>query len=1163
MSQNYSGRLAVVLSVLIIALLAIFWPSVKAPLAVGLNFSVPFSQKVNLKPGIDIRGGTSLLYEIKSGDQAGNTNLAQEMVAILKQRVDPSGLLNLVWRPHGSSQIEIQMPFSATSGETTTAQEALDKARGDLELTNIRVADAVDAIEGKNGKTPADLDKLAAGSADRKKVLSEMAAAYAAMKAAEANLDVPGGAAAKLNYEKLQSDLADTNLSPAAVETVFSLRGSKQAQLDALTARWAGYPARAQALAAYVAAKEKLAALGRAGGSLESAADLKRALRGSGVLEFHILPRESDPDLAKSGGYAGWRDRLLKDGPRYHTGDDFKWFEVQDPDEFKGRGTVNYNDRTWLLASVKAKDSLDRQSGEWHLKNAQQRADQTGQLEVEFVFDTPGGDKFGNLTRDHVGDPMAIMLDDQVISAPNIQSAILTGTGVITGGSNGFSTEEVDYLVRMLRAGSLPAQLSEEPISERTVGSLLGEDNLRAGLLSCGLGLVVVAVFLISYYYRAGIVAFCAIILNIILILGCMVLVKGTFTLPGIAAIVLTIGTSVDANVLVFERLREEQHRGLPLRMALRNAYDRAFSAIVDSNMTTVITSVCLIAFGTEDVKGFGITLIIGILCSLFTALYVTRTVFGILIDQFGVRQLGSIPLTYPKWDKLLKPSIDWMGLAWIFYSFSAVMIVCGLGLFFHYARAGQLMDIEFASGTGVTFELKAPQQQETVRKWIEDESRKEFQKGQDALPAPSVQRVGNEGTTWEITTPNADSKAVRAAVLAALGDNLKAQRPSSFDFVGKSATDAMAGPSGSTPIIFPLTSDNLSDPQKWPGGFIPPNIKDKFGGGAAIVLRDLEPKLSPNEVKARIRHQLLQSQSQGQTQTQAASDQAAVASRPFDVVSQVAGDQPTETVVVLTADPNLPYDLGKSGAEAAEKERQAAIWRDSLVAPLWGVINDAVNHPAELQQVKNFDASVAADTQKDALVALTLSVLVIMAYIWIRFGNLKYGTATVVALLHDVLFTVAALGFAHLLANNWFGDLLRLDPFRINMTVVAGILTIMGYSMIDTIVVFDRIRENRGRYGHVSRQVINDAVNQTLSRTLLTAGTTIIMVAIMYFLGGEGIHGFTFVLLVGILVGTYSSVAIAAPILLLGREAAQDAPGAAREAARRRTLGPRTSPTA
>jgi SecD/SecF fusion protein len=171
-------------------------------------------------------------------------------------------------------------------------------------------------------------------------------------------------------------------------------------------------------------------------------------------------------------------------------------------------------------------------------------------------------------------------------------------------------------------------------------------------------------------------------------------------------------------------------------------------------------------------------------------------------------------------------------------------------------------------------------------------------------------------------------------------------------------------------------------------------------------------------------------------------------------------------------------------------------------------------------------------------MVALILSVLFIMAYIWVRFGNLKYGTATVVALLHDTLFTIAALGYAHYIpADTMIGRLLEIEPFRINMTVVAGILTIMGYSMIDTIVVFDRIRENRGKYGHLDRQVIDDAVNQTLSRTLLTCGTTTITVAFMYFIGGPGIHGFTFVLLVGILVGTYSSVAIAAPILLFHAE--------------------------
>jgi SecD/SecF fusion protein len=205
-------------------------------------------------------------------------------------------------------------------------------------------------------------------------------------------------------------------------------------------------------------------------------------------------------------------------------------------------------------------------------------------------------------------------------------------------------------------------------------------------------------------------------------------------------------------------------------------------------------------------------------------------------------------------------------------------------------------------------------------------------------------------------------------------------------------------------------------------------------------------------------------------------------------------------------------------------------------VAPMWKLASDAIDRPAQLQKVENFNAAVAGDTQKDAFMALGLSVVVIMAYIWVRFGNLKYGTATVVALLHDTIFVVAALGFAHyLVLIPGLREALLLEPFRINLVVVAGILTIMGYSMIDTIVVFDRIRENRGKYGLVNRKIINDAVNQTLSRTLLTAGTTTMTVAIMYFFGGPGIHGFTFVLLVGILVGTYSSVAIAAPILLFG----------------------------
>ncbi len=420
------------------------------------------------------------------------------------------------------------------------------------------------------------------------------------------------------------------------------------------------------------------------------------------------------------------------------------------------------------------------------------------------------------------------------------------------------------------------------------------------------------------------------------------------------------------------------------------------------------------------------------------------------------------------------------------------------------------MLDIEFASGTSVQFQLKQPMKIEDVRKLIEQRS------DVNILPSPSVVTVSTSdrpGSVYEVITPNADSNKVKDQVLHVFGDNLEATLPSKFLAHGDPVADAMK-----QSVVVPLTADLLKDPNSWPGSKTPERAGD-FVGGVAIFLRDLDPPLSVSQIRDRVTQQQLQ-----------ADTPQAVAQRDVVVLSEKSSDEPTSTAVVLTKDENLPY--------AKDKEK----WQDQLAAPMWQLVNDAVNRPAQLQQVKNFDSSVAGDARNDAFLALVMSVLAIMIYIWFRFGNLKYGTATVVALLHDTVFTIAALGFAHYLyLVPGLREALQIEPFRISLTVVAGILTIMGYSMIDTIVVFDRIRENRGKYGHVSRQVINDAINQTLSRTLLTAGTNVVTVAIMYFLGGPGIHGFTFVLLVGILVGTYSSVAIAAPILLIGNQAEQE----------------------
>jgi SecD/SecF fusion protein len=280
--------------------------------------------------------------------------------------------------------------------------------------------------------------------------------------------------------------------------------------------------------------------------------------------------------------------------------------------------------------------------------------------------------------------------------------------------------------------------------------------------------------------------------------------------------------------------------------------------------------------------------------------------------------------------------------------------------------------------------------------------------------------------------------------------------------------------------------------------------------GSVAIFLKNIEPPLTAAQISDRING--VKSSTPGSELLQ-----------QITVTSLENGNGPTHSAVVVVANKNFSYD--KNPIE----------WRARIAGPAWKAINDGIGKEANLQKVSNFDPQVAGDTQQAALFATLGSIIAIMAWIWLRFGDHKYGTATVLAMVHDTIMVVGAIGVAHWLANTIVGHALLLEAFRVNMTLVAAILTVMGYSMVDTIVVFDRIRENRGKYGVISRQLINDSVNQTLSRTLLTAGTTMMTLFVMYVWGGPAIHGFTFVLLIGILIGTYSSIAVAAPILLIG----------------------------
>ena len=1087
MPTNHFGRVTLIVAVLVFALWFIFPQG---------NIFHP-----NLKPGIDMVGGTSLLYEIEApeGGWTQATPLSEAVMEALKKRVDPDGRRNLIWRPQGNTRLEIQMPMSAGSADSKAKREAYAAAQREIEDTNVRPAEVESAVEDlKDPQRSARLKTLGMGSATREALFSKLAASYDAIGRAHAAKDAEAEAEARAQYDDLLSSITDTNLPAKTLEDALELKGSdRDARLKDLKSKAADFPRRSAAIDNFIGKYDAYSAIK---GSIDDAAGLKQLLRGSGVLEFHIL--SNDLPAAE---YEHMVQQLKTDGPLSQAGDKTKWFEVDNPDEpaFKDR-TVDYNGKHYALAYITDDKSLVNREGQprWALENATPEQ-QEGANVVGFQFDAQGANLFGNLTARNIHLPLGIVLDGKLISAPTINQQI-NGSGVISGGGQGgFSRTEQGYLISVLNAGSLPAQLTNEPISEVTVGPQLGKENLEHGLDSCYIGLAVVGVFLISYYYLAGLVAFGAVCMNLVMILGVMAAGNFTFTLPGIAGIVLSIGAAVDANVLIFERLREEQERGLSLNLALRNAYAKAWSAIVDSNATTVITSLVLYSLGSEEVKGFGITLLIGLVSSLFTALFVTKTVFSLMVNKFGVTNLSSLPLTFPKWDKLLRPNINWMAYIWPFVGLSAVLLIVGTMSFSYYWHKGELLDIDFAGGTSVQFELKDQNKmsREEVATIIEQKT---------TLPSPSVVAVGTDNKTYEVDSPDTDTPAVRKQILAALGDKLNIDQPSSFDQVNQPLENALSS------VIVPIAHGNEEAVVK-AAGFSPSDLRN-YEGGAAIVLKNLNPPLSPTEIRMRIERQRLQPQA-GEAQMQA--------SRDFAVAGANGPDEKTTTAAVLVSDPTIPYDKDK------------AKWTDNLAGPAWALVNQALYQPPQFQKVNSFNAQIAGDTERDALTALVLSLVIILGYIWLRFGNLKYGNATVIAMLHDTLMVIGAVGIAHLLYLNLrpAASALLLEPFRLNLTLVAAILTVMSYSMIDTIVVFDRIRENRGKYGHLDRNVVNNSINQTLSRTLLTAGTNVITVFVMYVFGGPGIHGFTFVLLFGILVGTYSSIAIAAPILLISRQ--------------------------
>ncbi|MCK9375768.1 MAG: protein translocase subunit SecD [Syntrophobacterales bacterium] len=545
---------------------------------------------------------------------------------------------------------------------------------------------------------------------------------------------------------------------------------------------------------------------------------------------------------------------------------------------------------------------------------------------VSVDFNRQGGQEFAKITGENVKRRMAIILDGVVRSAPVIQERIGGGKAQITGS---YTSQDAADLAIVLRAGALPATV--KIVQDITVGPTLGADSIRKGVISGLVGTILVVFFMIFYYRFSGVVAVYALVLNTIMLLGALSLLNATLTLPGIAGIILSIGMAVDSNVLVYERMREEFHSGKPLKAGIDGGYGKAFLTIIDSHVTTLITACALFLFGTGPIKGFAVTLSLGVTLNLFTALFGTRVVYDWLILKRWLKKLSFFEL-------FETPKIDFISVRHYAFIFSGILSILGLLAFVQLSRGHGNLGVEFSGGAMV---------------------------------------------------------------------HLSAQENFTVDQVRQ-----------------PLNQEG------WGHAEIQP-----LEGGRGLMV-----KVKKSE----------------------------------ESVGQMA-------------------------------DNLAAILNKSLPGNHFTVASTA-----------EIGASISQDLRNKAIIAIVISMLGIIVYLTWRF-ELIFGIGAAAATFHDVL---AVLGVFWLLDK------------EITLLVVTALLTLAGSSLADTVVVFDRIRENlalrRGKLG----EIINLSINEVLSRTIVTNGTVFLVVVALYFFGGVVLEDFALAMTLGVLVGTYSSVFVASPIV-------------------------------
>ena len=998
---------------------------------------------------------------------------------------------------------------------------------------------------------------------------------------------------------------------------------------------------------------------------------IKKQITTAGVLEFHIVASERDhADVvaqARLNAQAEGpqrRERLVREGGVDDGLVIGKWVRLMDPSEW-GTGDIVRDERTGTILDASGLNQL-LPDYERRLEQARQRqteqgggslrvplgaeilmavADEDDQVLgehldvvrpdtdeqmrpcISFGMNQLGADRMGLLTANNLPTNdfyrrLGIVMDRDLTSAPRIMSTI-RDQGRITGS---FEKEDVDLIVGVLQSGRLQTTLQENPISEDKIGATLGEDTISRGKTAIGMSLALVLVFILAYYRFAGVVACLALLLNLLLILALMILLKAAVTLPGLAGLVLTVGMSVDANVLIFERIREELKKGAALRLAIRNGFARATTTIVDANVTTLITAIILYAIGTDQVRGFAVTLILGIMMSMYTAIFCSRVVFNLWERKRYLTKLSMGQI-------LGATQIDFIGKRSLAAAFSVLVIVVGLGAVAD--RGSLIFDIDFTGGTSVTMLLDKTtdsdadyDDQLTVRDIVEGILDKvSVDEGKVTYSLSKVELEDEpDRVAWKLDT-TIPSEAVRV-------------QQGAKTLLKKLYEDAPAGSEGQVVAGVDFLKEQLQQATGFGGG---ENGQSAFAHYQVTVEESTFEEVPQVSSEGAPQAPVAEPATAGEqepvnpepAEPAAADDTAAPAPSNDDgarreqpqqriaslrrqgfVVAQeetppaAAADETAPTVDASTTDPAAPAtdaeppvtgsvsaaanldtvgilefktENGINGVTLKQELSNAAAavdiplgvdddellnegnirvakaaagsrdvdpdWfaDDSSPQERWRVTLVGLPKDQALTVVRQLEKSfaeepiwpasstiggrVAGDMQATAVAALIASLMGIVGYLWIRFQRVIYGLAAVVALLHDVLVTLGAIALSAYVADylGW----LMIEEFKISLPMVAAFLTIVGYSLNDTIVVFDRIREVRGKSPSITDVMVNTSINQTLGRTLLTSLTTLFVVVTLYALGGAGIHGFAFALVVGVMVGTYSSIFVASPALL------------------------------